>query len=286
MSGRWWKAPETAFLDRRLQKLPAGLFRLWFNLNCVASWSGGRLPSLADVAFLLRTSPKALARRLELLEEAGLLFCRGEEIALAMGNAGAPDADDRPAGAEPLSGAERTRRWRERRDAGDGGCDARDVTVTALEKEKEEKETDSSRVTREECDEIFEKFWSAFPARDGDNPKAPALTAWRKAIAEGAKPEALVSAARSYAAATRDREKRFICSAVRWLSEGRWNDAKSAAPAGAFEPPGVWIEARTPEWEAWAAHWCATRGRAPPIDSKGGWRFPSKVPPSAEEIAA
>lgn len=284
MSGRWWKAPETAFLDRRLQKLPAGLFRLWFNLNCVASWSGGRLPSLADVAFLLRTSPKALARRLEALQDAGLLIAVGDEIALAMGSASAPDGDDRMASAEPLSGAERTRRWRERRDAGDGGCDPRDVTVTALEKEK--KESDSTRVTREERDELFEKFWSAFPARDGDNPKGPALTAWRKAIAEGAKPEALVAAAKSYAAATKDRERRFVCSAVRWLSGGRWNDDKAAAPASASEAPGVWIEARTPEWEAWAAHWRATRGKAPPIDSKGGWRFPAKEPPIAEDLAA
>ena len=40
---------------RRLQKLPAGLFRFWFNLRCIVSWSGGRFPAREDMAFLCGT---------------------------------------------------------------------------------------------------------------------------------------------------------------------------------------------------------------------------------------
>ena len=283
MSARWWKAPETAFLDRRLQTMRPALFRLWFNLNCVSSWSGGRLPSIEDAAFLLRMSPATFARGLEALEGLGLLSRLGDEIMLHAAAGGAPEGEeDGRARPGPMTAAERTRRWREaRRDARDaardGDCDARDVTVTPLEEEKKEKETNSPRVTREERDDFFERFWSAFPSRDGDNPKAPALAAWRKALAGGAEPEELIAAARRYAESTRDRERRFICSAVRWLSEERWRSDKPA-PA-AVDPQGVWIAADAPEWAAWAEHWRATKGKTPPIDSKGGWRFPSKAPP-------
>ena len=188
MSARWWKAPETAFLDRRLQTMRPALFRLWFNLNCVSSWSGGRLPSIEDAAFLLRMSPATFARGLEALEGLGLLSRLGDEIMLHAAAGGAPEGEeDGRARPGPMTAAERTRRWREaRRDARDaardGDCDARDVTVTPLEEEKKEKETNSPRVTREERDDFFERFWSAFPSRDGDNPKAPTLAAWRKAL--------------------------------------------------------------------------------------------------------
>lgn len=41
----------------------------------------------------------------------------------------------------------------------------------------------------------------------------------------------------------------------------------------------VWISASTPEWRAWVAFWKATKGRTPPTDKRGGWRFPSRTPP-------
>ena len=44
--------------------------------------------------------------------------------------------------------------------------------------------------------------------------------------------------------------------------------------------PSVWISASAPEWRAWEAFWKATKGRTPPTDKRGGWRFPSKAPPA------
>ena len=41
----------------------------------------------------------------------------------------------------------------------------------------------------------------------------------------------------------------------------------------------VWISASAPEWRAWETFWRATKGKAPPQDRRGGWRFPSLTPP-------
>lgn len=41
----------------------------------------------------------------------------------------------------------------------------------------------------------------------------------------------------------------------------------------------VWISASAPEWAAWARFWRETKGKNPPIDKRGGWRFPSMAPP-------
>lgn len=287
---RWWKAPEMAFLDRRLQRLPASLFRLWFNLNCVASWSGGRLPDLADVAFLLRTSPAALTRRLDALRTAGLIAEGegGEMIVVGAVETAERATDDRPA---PMSAAERTRRWREARRERDAGDAARDDAVTAVTGQEIDKTREESQIARDargECDDAFNRFWSAYPSRDGDNPRQPAEAAFRRAVADGADPEAMIAAARRYAAAVAGREGRYICSAVRWLTERRFEGSKpvtTATPATA--PTGHWVEAGSAAWAAWSDHWRETKGRTPPVDAKGGWRFPAPMPPAAvTEVAA
>jgi hypothetical protein len=262
MSGRWFKLSEAMLFDRRKQKLPAGLFRCFVNLLCARSWSGGRLPALDDMAFLLRTSPDALARRLRKLEEAGLVIETDGAWEIV-------DDED----ADPLSPAERTRRWRERRQR-DGACDAL-VTACDGQNREDRQETESAR----ECDEGFEKFLAAFPDRAEPHALAPARAAWRKAIDEGADDEAIIAGARAYRTATAGRERRFVASAARWLSEGRWRGAVAKPPAP-IEEPGVWIAGDSPKWRAWAVHWHETRGVSPPRDSKNGWRFPTPMPPA------
>lgn len=289
MSARWWKAPEAAFLDRRLQRLPAGLFRFWFNLRCIVSWSGGRFPAREDMAFLLRTSPAALARNLDALREAGLLAEIEGELVFADGDSGTAAEADRP---EPMTPAERQKRWRERKKKACRETEAVTESVTretAIERE-EETETDSPRHARGEREELFEAFLATFPDRGADNPRGAALAAWRRALNSGAEPEEIIRAAKAYAGAVAGRERRFICSAARWLAEGRWR-GEGAAPglSKAEAPPassGVWIAADSPEGRAWAEHWRATRGKSPPMDARGGWRFPSLAPPNGEEIAA
>jgi hypothetical protein len=152
----------------------------------------------------------------------------------------------------------------------------------AIEEEKteEKKETDAARAS-----DGFEEFWSVYPQRDGDNPEAPARDAWRKAVAAGADPQAVISAARAYAAAKAGHERRYVASAARWLGEARWKDA-GPKPVKAAPAPGVWIKAGSPEWRAWAEHYRETRRKSPPVDARGGWRFPAAFPPTAQPVAA
>jgi hypothetical protein len=69
--------------------------------------------------------------------------------------------------------------------------------------------------------------------------------------------------------AAEKRSVRQILEAVR---------AFKASPAIPHAAEGVWLASGSPEWRAWSAY----RGRSPPIDRKGGWRFPSRLPPSRE----
>lgn len=58
--------------------------------------------------------------------------------------------------------------------------------------------------------------------------------------------------------------------------------AERAPSTATFGPPKVHVMSGTPEWDAWVAH----EGRARPLDAKGGWSFPSKLPPSKQKDAA
>jgi hypothetical protein len=291
-TGRWFRIYEETLDDPRLQRLPASLFRAWVNLLCVASRCGGALPGIEEIAFMLRSRPPAVAHRIEALKAAGLIEERdGTLVPTDWERRQFVSANDRPSPAEPMTAAERTRRWREKR-ARDAAGVTGDVTVTAIDLEpNQETKTQTAPAARESATDVFDEFWQAFPSRDGDNPEQPALDSFRKAVAAGADPKAIIAGAKSYAGATAGRERRYIASAARWLSEGRWRGAQSALNPNLDCPistpaPGVWISATSPEWRPWADHWRATKGKSPPIDAKGGWRFPSLNPPEPQPLAA
>jgi hypothetical protein len=63
--------------------------------------------------------------------------------------------------------------------------------------------------------------------------------------------------------------------AGKWLECRVWEEAV-AAPT---RPEQVHLREGTAEWRAWQRHLIATRGRGSPTDSRGGWYFPSKLPP-------
>jgi hypothetical protein len=50
-------------------------------------------------------------------------------------------------------------------------------------------------------------------------------------------------------------------------------------------PWSVWIAADSPEGRAWRAHWLRTKGMAPPMDRRFGWRFPSRWPRRDDDAA-
>jgi hypothetical protein len=59
--------------------------------------------------------------------------------------------------------------------------------------------------------------------------------------------------------------------AGKWLECRVWEEAVPAAA----RPEQVFIRENTPEWRCWQRH----LGRSIPVNSQGGWWFPSKLPP-------
>ncbi|MGJ0509523.1 MAG: hypothetical protein ACR652_20845 [Methylocystis sp.] len=71
--------------------------------------------------------------------------------------------------------------------------------------------------------------------------------------------------------AVEKRSARQIVEAVRAYAADRPETPQAAL---------VWIAADSDAARAWSTHWRATKGKAPPIDRRGGWRFPSPWPPT------
>src|SRR6476469_9994252 len=70
---RWWRAYDEAVDDPKLQQLRPELFKAWFNICCVTSQNGGKLPSLSSVAFKLRVKPDKARAIVEELKAADLI---------------------------------------------------------------------------------------------------------------------------------------------------------------------------------------------------------------------
>lgn len=123
----------------------------------------------------------------------------------------------------------------------------------------------------------FAQFMAIYPEREGGQDRDAAHIEWVKATKRAA-PASIIDGAVRYRMATQGRPARYIMSARRWLADSHWRDAamSSAPPCAAL----VWIPYGSKEWSAWAEHYRATRGKTPPQDRRGGWRFPSLIPPS------
>ena len=155
----------------------------------------------------------------------------------------------------------------------------------ALNRNRIKKQRWGNPMTRaENPTDAFERFMQAFPEREGGNDLEIARMAWRGAVARGADPEEIIVAALAYAAETAGRPRRYIMSVRRWLNESRWREVVVAEIGE--KPRLIWIDYGSAEWWAWAEHYRATKGKSPPVDAKGGWRFPSLNPPEPQPLAA
>jgi len=68
------------------------------------------------------------------------------------------------------------------------------TTLSSVSSERKKKSNDAD-------DPVFEEAWKAYPKRDGDNPKATALKAWRARVRGGVDPQRLLAATKAYAEA-------------------------------------------------------------------------------------
>lgn len=90
-----------------------------------------------------------------------------------------------------------------------------------------------SKAIKANLDEAFERFWRAYPRREGPNPKKPARLEFVSAVNRGADPEAIIAGAERLASLWRGRPEsdlRFVSHARKWLRDETWQD-DAPAPA-------------------------------------------------------
>ncbi len=96
----------------------------------------------------------------------------------------------------------------------------------------------------------FEKFWEAYPKRDGGNPKSPAKKRFISAVKSGVDPQAIIIAAEhlnSYYQSKSQVGSPYVPQAKTWLNERRWED--NANNSGFVNGKSEWLLAREREVE-------------------------------------
>lgn len=97
-----------------------------------------------------------------------------------------------------------------------------------------------AKATRPDADQDFQKFREVYPKREGANPWQPARKSFLKALKAGATVEEIISGAKRFAAAERERiNTPYIPQAVTWLNQQRWKDYPDHSPSVASPPPGM-----------------------------------------------
>ena len=89
-------------------------------------------------------------------------------------------------------------------------------------------------------DELFEMAWSAYPKRDGSNPKAAAQKCWNARLKEGVTVVEMVNGINRYRAYCAGKETigtAFVMQASRFLGTNREYEAAWSAPAGLSSAP-------------------------------------------------
>lgn len=79
--------------------------------------------------------------------------------------------------------------------------------------------------------EAFDRFWLAYPKREGPNPKKPAREKFFRLAKSGTDPEKLIRGAETYSRALRAANQigtRYVCMATTWLNQARWEDEQPA----------------------------------------------------------
>jgi hypothetical protein len=213
--------PEELLLDGAITD---GAVRLYCVLYRHADRAGVGWPSRARLAKLLRCSTDTIDRRAAELKGAGWLEVEARY-------------DD---------GGQRSNRYtvrlRSRGDAaGPSGMDAAGPPSTDAAQNESQLELKPENEKTPSRDNDFETWWLGYPKRGGTTrgPKKPARAAWDRLSA--ADRAAAVRAAPNYAEAT---DQKFVCDAVRFLSQRRFDE---------------WLEPGRPRGSSWAG----PRGRGP-----------------------
>jgi len=86
----------------------------------------------------------------------------------------------------------------------------------------------------------FERFWQAYPKRDGASMKSPSREKFAAALKSGQTAADLIACAERYRAECERRSivgTQFVASARTWLTQRRWEDDAPTLPNGRGKPP-------------------------------------------------
>ena len=280
---RWYRAYEGTVTDSKLSEvaLIAGTSRsvviaTWHAVleNCAGLNDGGRF----DIP--PRRVAAALAEPVAIIEQ---VFAGLDEVGMTADGAACAWSKRQ---FESDSSTERSRKHREQQRNADATLQQRDATPPETETETEtkiEKKVYSRVANATARTEAFEAFWKSYPARKGDNPKAPARKVFEAAVKQGADPQAIISGVK--AASSKNRDKigtEFIPQAAKWLRDRRWEDyLVSESPPSGEGANRVYARFSSPQLDAWEQHDLAN-GIRRPRDKHGGWWFDTEWPPDYE----
>jgi energy-coupling factor transporter ATP-binding protein EcfA2 len=163
---RWFRFYDDAINDPKILKLSDKLYRVWVGILCVASKNDGKLPSLDDMALMIRMKPEKLGEAIKSLMISGLIDQDGPILSPHNWNARQFKSD---------VSTERVQRFRKQQ---------RNVSVTPpeteTETETEKKEhcadAKAPRTKQEYSDEFETKFWLPYPR----SPTMAKKEAWRE----------------------------------------------------------------------------------------------------------
>ena len=125
-----------------------------------------------------------------------------------------------------------------------------------------------------ELEQEFTEFWQIYPRRIA---RLAAMKAYKRARKLADK-DKIHGAAKRYADERNGKDPTFTAHAATWLNAGRWDDytpeQKTTMPVDSHI--GVYLSFS--EREAWDDYGRRT-GKSWPRDAKGGWWFPTRLPP-------
>jgi hypothetical protein len=154
--------------------------------------------------------------------------------------------------------------------------------LTREEKRRDRGETDSRSIS-DRLPDRFDDFWSAYPQREGANPRKPAETKFNALVKTGVDPEMLIAEAKKLASLEAGRgniKTKFIPQAITWLNQQRWADHAAIAMLASEMPiKGFYAKAESEQLAAWDSYAIRTKGKGMPRDRNQGWRVDSEWPP-------
>ena len=206
---RWFRFYDDAINDPKILKLSDKLHRVWIGILCIASKNNGELPSLDDMALMIRMKPEKLAEAIESLADAGLIDTEGMISSPHNWSARQYKSD---------SSAERMKRHRDKK---------RDVTVT-VQRQNTETDNRTEQKERSRADapsddwpkDCGDQFWQAYPRKTEKLAAMKKLASVRKSgVVTFAD---LMAGVKRYAESKPD--PKYTKHPTTWLNAGCWAD--------------------------------------------------------------